>query len=649
MIRHASILIGLTVLFSACFSGCSIGDLSQARETATPIPQPTVTITPTVEAQTELVICLGDEPDSLYIYAQEQSDAMWSILEAIYDGPYDRLNGGYSAVILQKIPTYEDGDLIRSAVSVSAGDLVVDANNQIVALAKGRQILPAGCNDVSCALTWDGTTELQMDQVTATYTLRANLQWSDGMILTAADSKFSFEVNNNPASRSGGEKLELTQSYEVIDAAAVQWKGIPGYVGIGSQAMFWSPLPRHLLESVPVSELAGTELAAKRPIGWGPYVISEWIGGESISMQKNPLYYRADEGLPGIDRIVYRFIDPDSGGGLAALAAGQCDLVERSSDPEMDLGLVADLLNSTNSMAMWSGAPEITQLVIGIKPSDYDDGYNAAYDRPDYFKDAKTRQALAACIDREKINNDLFFGRAALASIDDLLGNQIGSPGGVSPIFDRLAAGELLEKVGWMDSDDDPMTPRLAMNVAGIPTGTPLSIELLSPADTRSLAIASGIASSLADCGIQASTASLPFAALYAPGPDGLIFGRSFDLALINWQYSVIPACYLYMSMQIPTSTNHWLGGNVTGYNRAEFDLVCSGLQRAMPGDGDYERFYQKAVEYFQMDMPAIPLFRQPRLMLSRQDMCNLTFNVFARSDLAGLELFDFSPSCESK
>jgi peptide/nickel transport system substrate-binding protein len=649
MNRLSLFIVSLLAVCSACLSGCSIGGLTSWRATATQPSQPTSSVEPTTTVQKELTICLGEEPESLYLYAAKQSEAMWSVLEGIYDGPFDRSNGRYLAVILQKVPTYEDGDLIRSAVSVMSGDLVVDANNQIVALATGNVVLPTGCTDNSCAITWDGTSELQMDQVTAQFKLRANLLWSDGSPLTTADSKFSFKVNGDPASHSGDRKLELTQSYEVIDDITLQWKGIPGYLGIESQAMFWTPLPSHLLESVPVSDLAGTELAARRPVGWGPYVITEWISGESISMQKNPFYFRAKEGLPGIDRIIYRFINPKSGGSLAALAAGQCDLIERSSNPEADLNLVTDLLNSTNTNVVWSEAPEVTQLVIGIKPADHDDGYNPAHDRLDYFREPATRQALAACIDREAMNTELYAGRAVPASIADLLGNQASTAGQASLEYDRATAEELLDRSGWVDTDDDPNTPRLAENVPGVPVNTPLSLELLVPTDSGSRAIASGIAASLTECGIQVMTQAVPFSELYAPGPDGMIFGRSFDLALINWQYSLAPACYLYTNVQIPASGNYWIGGNVSGYSRTEFDVACSGMQQTIPGDGDYENYLQKAVEYFQMDLPAIPLFKQPRLVLARQDLCNFTYNAFARSDLAALELFDLSPDCKSQ
>jgi ABC-type oligopeptide transport system substrate-binding subunit len=117
---------------------------------------------------------------------------------------------------------------------------------------------------------------------------------------------------------------------------------------------------------------------------------------------------------------------------------------------------------------------------------------------------------------------------------------------------------------------------------------------------------------------------------------------------LLNWQYSLAPACYLFTTAQIPVPNNYWIGGNVSGYSRTEFDIACSGLQQALPGDGDYEIYLKKAVEYFQVDLPAIPLFNQPRLVLSRQDFCAFTYNAFSRSDLAGIELFDFNPDCKS-
>jgi hypothetical protein len=44
-----------------------------------------------------------------------------SVLSAIYDGPMDVTGYAYEPIILEKIPTLEDGDAQISPVTVNAG------------------------------------------------------------------------------------------------------------------------------------------------------------------------------------------------------------------------------------------------------------------------------------------------------------------------------------------------------------------------------------------------------------------------------------------------------------------------------------------------------------------------------------------------
>ncbi len=48
--------------------------------------------------------------------------------------------------------------------------------------------------------------------------------------------------------------------------------------------------------------------------------------------------------------------------------------------------------------------------------------------------------------------------------------------------------------------------------------------------------MAASIQESLGQCGIDVAVTALPADELYAPGPEGLVFGRQFDLTLIAWQ-----------------------------------------------------------------------------------------------------------------
>jgi len=631
----------------AALTGCTGGGVRfpwQKISTATNTPISTVV--PAIAPERVLNVCLGSEPESLYIYAEQQSAAMWSVLEAIYDGSFDLTSNRENSVILQKTPSFEDGDLIKTAITVGAGDLAVDANNDLVVMEKDARFLPAGCGDSSCAVVWDGTSEIQMDQVTAIFRLRTNIFWSDGTPLTAADSHYSFEVASDRSTTTEKINIDHTASYSVEDDTTIKWVGVPGFLSADISGMFWSPLPEHILGDIPASQRAESILAARQPLGWGPYVLKEWVTGEYIELVKNTNYYRANEGLPKFDRLRYRFIDPTSGGSLAALVAGQCDLVERSSSPQSDISLIVDAVNSTKASAVWKTGPEILQLVVGLNPAAYDDGYNAAIDRPDYFRAPAVRQALAACLDREGIRKEIFSSKAGLASLTDLLGSRAGSDSVTAFEYNPVSGNQLLEQAGWMDLDNDPETARTAVNVAGIPGGTSLSLTLLNPADAVSIAVASSIIDSLAECGMEVKSETIPFDELYAPGPDGMIFGRAFDLALISWQYSQIPVCYLYMTNQIPDRNNYWVGGNLAGYSEVEFDVACSGLLHLLPDETDYELSLQQTAGVFAQDLPAIPLFLLPKVVLTRIDFCAFDFDPSARSDLTNLELFDYGSQC---
>ena len=143
------------------------------------VVEPQATPTETAVPPQTLVMCLQDEPTSLYIYGNN-SRSMWSVLEAVYDGPFDTRDYSIQPVILSKIPSLNDGDAVLKPVAVKAGDNIVDVDGNLVALKSGTRVLPAGCSRLDCAVTWDGTSELSMDQLVVNFKLLPGLMWSDG-------------------------------------------------------------------------------------------------------------------------------------------------------------------------------------------------------------------------------------------------------------------------------------------------------------------------------------------------------------------------------------------------------------------------------------------------------------------------------------
>jgi len=374
-------------------SGC--GSASGTVETGTPAQAslqitPERSATPTPATQRTLTICLGEEPASLYPYGS-LSAAARSVQAAIYDGPIDTNSYGYQAVILQKIPSLEDGDAQLQPIPVEAGDAVVDAGGQPVTLAAGVRLRPGGCHAQDCVITYDGVSAIQMDQMVVNFTLLPGLTWSDGEPLTADDSLFSYQIASSPNTPGSRYLFERTLSYEMVDELTLQWWGKPGYVDSNYFTNFWTPYPRHLWGDFSAAELPGVEAAARAPVGWGAYIIQDWMPGEGIYLSRNPHYFRSAEGLPAFDSLVFRFVtDPNVA--ISQLIAGTCDLL----DPSVGLDNQVQLLNAFSEnrqlKAIYATSMNLERLDFGIRPAVYDDGFSLdAGDRADLFGDKRTR------------------------------------------------------------------------------------------------------------------------------------------------------------------------------------------------------------------------------------------------------------------
>lgn len=166
------------IIFIILLASMMLVSCSGAKETTIP-PTATALPTPTPEPLKKLVVCLGEEPQSLYLYGSS-SQATWSILEAIYDGPIDIENNTYEPVILEELPTQENGGVQLQSVSVTSGDKVANINGDVVALEPGVKVFPEGCTSSTCAVEWDGVSELKLVQMSASFTLLPGITWSDG-------------------------------------------------------------------------------------------------------------------------------------------------------------------------------------------------------------------------------------------------------------------------------------------------------------------------------------------------------------------------------------------------------------------------------------------------------------------------------------
>ena len=634
------VMLALLAMLVACSESTQTPTATSVPATLTP-----GTPIPTATPSRPLTICLGQEPSSLFPVDNPSASAR-SVLAAVYDGPIDTNSYGYQPVILKNLPSLANGDAQLFKKSVYVGDEVVDATNTPVTLATGMKIRPAGCRSDSCVVAYDGQGSIQMDQMQVTFRMLPGLTWSDGLPLTSADSVFAYGIAANPSS--GGSKflIDRTQSYEAADDVTVQWWGKPGFIDTTYITDFWMPLPQHLWSQIPVDQLEKTPESSRSPIGWGPYVIQEWVPGDHITLTKNARYFRAGEGLPKFTSLTFRFV-ADPATAVSNLIGGSCDILDPSINLDGQVNLLRSMSGQKQLQVLFSTLPVMEQLAFGIRPVVYDNGYNAGSGRPDYFGDVRFRQAVAMCIDRQKVVDSVLQGLSSVPASFVPADYPLYISNATTYSFDVTAANTLLEKIGWLDTDNNPLTPRTAWSVQNVPNGRPLELNYITTAAAQRVQVSGIVADSLAQCGIKVDVNYLDQAALYAAGPNGPLFGRNFELAeFAMGSAGVEPPCDWFTSSEIPNVANYWVGTNISGYSNPAFDAACQKVQQSLVDETAHADAYYQTQTIFSQDLPVLPLYWRVKVAATRPGVCHFSLDPTAASSLWNIEMFDSGTAC---
>ena len=609
-------------------------------------PEPTPTQTAVVPPSS-LTVCLGQEPATLFPL-NNPSSAARSVLAAVYDGPIDTNSYGYQPVILERLPSLQNGDAQLFTKAVYVGDEVVDASGTPITLTVGSKVHPAGCRSDSCAVVYDGKAEIEMDQMQVTFRLLPGLTWSDGAPLTAADSVYSFEFQADPKNTSGPDYLvERTQSYEAAGDVTVQWWGKPGFIDPTYFLNFWFPLPKAQWSQLSTGSITVAPEASRTPLGWGPYIIQEWVEKDHIRLTKNPNYFRAGEGLPKFDILTFRFVpDPDTA--VSDLVGGKCDLLDPSIDLDGQVSLLQSMAANKQAQAFFSTPAVMEQLAFGVKPATYDNGYNQGYDRPAFFADARVRQAAAMCIDRQKVIDTVLFGLTSIPTSYVPNAYPLYNPDVKSYSYDVAAANALLEQAGWKNTANDLSKPRQAWGVKNIPDATPFEVTYLTTPASQRIQVSTLIAASLAQCGIKVNVQYADQTSLYGVGPSGPLFGRNFDLAeFAMGSTGIEPPCDWFTTPEIPNAANHWVGTDVSGYSSPAFDKACQTAQQTLGDEADHASAYQEAQSIFAQDLPVLPLYWRIKTAAAQPHLCNFSLDPTASSALWNIEAFSTATNCQ--
>jgi ABC-type transport system substrate-binding protein len=290
---------------------------------------------------------LADGGDTVVIGFSQEPASMFDLVESaavqrqasqlgrgIYNTQY---NYDYQAYLQDGLSTLESGLATNEMVTVAEGDMVYDAAGQPVTLTTGTEVIVDGET-----VAWDGASELQLPQLVVTYKWLPHT-WSDGVPATVADFELAFRINCDPASGATTfTTCEAIQGVEYGTGEAIEYTvtylpGVqdPNYmIAPFSISPSAASYPSHQvisdgrnLADVPAAEWATLPEIAEKPLSIAPFVITEWIKGQSMTLEANPYFFG---GTPGLQRIVIVFVQ-DTTQLVAQLISGDVDYVEKAT------------------------------------------------------------------------------------------------------------------------------------------------------------------------------------------------------------------------------------------------------------------------------------------------------------------------------
>lgn len=579
----------------------------------TPLPEETP------RPSKELVVCLGSEPESLYPYNKPRLDSSAGhILHGLYESMYTTLSYDYQARGIEKIPSLADGDASISPVVVNEGDRVFDAQGNVAVLREGIEVRTNEGEIVTFAGEPITMAQLQVD-----FSLKP-LVWSDGTPVTADDSVYSFELAADPLTPVPKLTTERTAAYEATGERSLRWTGIPGFLDPEYFTNIWTPYPRHYWGDLMPSELLTASQANLNPLSHGPYVVSEWLPGEHITLTRNEHYYLAEEGLPRIDRIEFRFL-ASSSQLLAQLLAGDCDLITHFDLNFREAPRYLDAQESGQLVAHFQTGTVFEHIDFGINMVE-----EFALTQPDWFERASVRQAIAMCFNRQALVDDLLYGQAEVLNAY-LPANHPLYPDDLAEWpYDPERANSLLNEAGIIDTDEDGLREDVV-------SGSPFKVTLLGvTGNDLGQQVANRFQADLAQCGMEVDIQMYNSDQYFADGPEGPLFGRKFDLAAFPWLVSIVPNCSLYLSSQIPAEANNWNRNfnNNTGFSDPAFDAACEAALMSLPGTQAYVDQHQEALRIWAEQLPVVPLFMRPIVAVTRPEIENLKLDPTQPSEL---------------
>ncbi|MCU4183531.1 ABC transporter family substrate-binding protein [Acidiferrimicrobium sp. IK] len=235
-------------------------------------------------------------------------------------------------------------------------------------------------------------TQTSSNPQTILYHINPKAVWSDGVPITYKDFVYSYQAQSGlpqykdvggkafaPASTSGYSQIKTIGEYNndpyqvqvVFSTPYPDWKGLFGADD--------PVLPAHIAQTVPYND--GFTDPVKDLVSGGPFMVSNYNKGTSLTLVRNPKYWGPPANLAS---VTFRFLTDSS------------QIVPALQNNEINGGILTPQLDLVNSLKQLSGVTYSQKDGLEFEHLDFNETNK-------WLKDPAIRQAIMLAVDRKQL------------------------------------------------------------------------------------------------------------------------------------------------------------------------------------------------------------------------------------------------------
>ena len=424
------------------------------------------------------------------------------------------------------------------------------------------------------------------DGTVFTFTIRDNVKFHDGRLLTSADAKYTLDLvfsSNFAKSASffegaGAEKRSYIKSVEAPDAKTLVVTLTKPWTGLLTNLVPVAIIPKDSYES-----------QKTHPLGTGPFKFKSYDSSQQVvDVEANAEYW---EGAPFLPQVRVRVI-ADTNALQAELRSGRVDLAPLPTSLSPDAVKLLGEAPGLQVLQFTGSNVNLLTLNCSSRPLD----------------DARVRQALAHGIDREVLIRDLLLGQGKLAH--SILPEESWSyhPGQVYT-FDPGKAKQLLDEAGYRDPDGDGPRMRFPSPVVFRVSGSSVAAKNY----------AGVIQNYLKNVGVPVDIQTAELNTLF----DELRRGN-FQISYGQWVGGNQDPIFfkdLFATSEIPTEAR--ASRNRSRYSNAELDKLLDEAVNTFDRTKAKD-LYRQIQDIVSRDVPVIPLWYQANVVIAKDNVKNI-------------------------